>query len=56
MEKEELEGHLRRQMHARKHLPPGLPAMFPNPTAPNLEFELVPPKLGEMRQVVQKAK
>lgn len=56
MAKEELEDHVRKQISdPGKHLPLGSPGYVPQPTAPSTEFEIVPPKLSEVNDVVRRA-
>lgn len=57
MAKEELEDHTRRQMSdSERHLPIGSPGYVPQPPAPTEDFEVVPPKLSEVEDVIRRGR
>lgn len=57
MTKKDLEDHMKRQMSdPKRHLPLGSPGFVPQPPFPIEEFEMAPPKLSEVEEVIRRAR
>lgn len=55
--REQLEQHVREQCSdPQRSFPLGTPGYVPRPAQPTAEFNIMPPKLSEVRQVVEKAR
>ena len=55
--REQMEQHVKMQYSDRlRNVPLGTPGYVPRPAPPTAEFNIMPPKLSEVRQVVKKAR
>lgn len=55
--REQLEQHVRRQYNdPTRNVPLGTPGYVPRPTPPTSNFNVMPPKLSDVRHVVEKAR